>query len=199
MKENLSKLIIEAVKSAEGCQRNWDRSHVIPQEDVDTIVYTATNMPTKQNQEFYSLVASTDQEFNHSFYLKTFTDDKGLYNEGRNSQTDAPLLLIWIRNKKFKKKENTYEVAGPVSIGVSAGATALVANMLGYKTGFCACINKKKSIPMLAQKNIFTTDIELALGIGMPDADMPGRNFVKFPHEIKEFQKRTKNIKVYTI
>jgi hypothetical protein len=199
MKENLSKLIIEAVKSAEGCQRNWDHSHVISQEDIDTIVNTATNMPTKQNQEFYSLVASTDQKFNHDFYLKTFTDDKGLYNEGRNSQTDAPLLLIWIRNKEFKKKENTYEGAGPVSIGVSAGATALVANMLGYKTGFCACINKKKSIPMLAQKNIFTTDIELALGIGMPDTDMPGRNFVKFPHVIREFQKRIKNIKVYTI
>jgi hypothetical protein len=199
MEKSLTSLISEAVKLTGGCQRNWDYDYSIPQEHIDTIVNTAIDMPTKQNQEFYSLVASTDQKFNHEFYLKTFTDDKGLYNEGRNSQTNAPLLLIWIRNKKFKKKENTYEEAGPVSIGVSAGATALVANMLGYKTGFCACINKKKSIPMLAQKNIFTTDIELALGIGMPDTDMPGRNFVKFPHGMKEFQKRIKNIKVYTI
>jgi hypothetical protein len=201
MIENLTNVINEAVKTTEGCQRNWDYDYIIPQEHIDTIVNTAITMPTKQNQEFYSLIVSTDRDFNYNFYLRTFRDDSGLYNDGRNSQTNAPLLLVWIKNPNYKKIENSYEGAGPVNIGVSAGGTALAANLLGYRTGFCACINKKETLSMLKKRlSIHTKDIEVALGIGMPDLTMPDRNYVKLPNgTIKKFQKRIKDIKVYKI
>jgi hypothetical protein len=191
MKEDLTKFIIESAKSTEGCQRNWDYDYTIPQDHIDTIVTTAITMPTKQNLEFYSLVVSTDRDFNYNFYLRTFKDEIGFPNQGRNAQTNAPLLLLWFKNQEIQGGSG-------INIGVSAGATALVANMLGYKTGFCCCMEDKIS-SMLKKKGIYTKRITLALGVGMPDSTMPDRNFVKFPDKVKAFEKRIKNIKIYTI
>lgn len=195
---NLVKLINKSAKTTEGCQRNWDYSYEIPQEHIDAIVNTAVTMPTKQNEEYYNLVVSTDLTFNYSLYLKTFTDESGQENYGRNAQVNAPLLLIWIKNPKFVGVDNNYDLGG-FSIGVSGGGTALAANMLGYRTGFCKCFSQKKIIGLLREKNIITTKVELALGVGMPDPEMPDRNFVKIQNEIKKFQKRIKNIKIYSI
>lgn len=201
MINDLSSFIIDTVKLTEGCQRNWNYAYIIPEEHIDVIIRTAITMPTKQNQDFYSLIASTDQDFNYNYYLNTFYDDDGLYNKGRNAQTNAPLLLIWIKNPNYIKVENSYKGAGPTNVGVSAGGTALAANLLGYRTGFCSCKHEKKIIEMLKERlDIHTEAVELALGIGMPDPDMPDRNYTKLPDgTIRYVEKRTKSIKVYKI
>lgn len=197
--KKITKLITQAVDTTEGCQRNWNYDHLIPDDHINTIVHTAVTMPTKQNQDFYSLIVSNDRDFNYAFYLNTFVDEEGLDNEGRNAQTNSPLLLIWIKNESYVTQENSYEGSAAMNIGVSAGATALAANMLGYRTGFCRCINEILTIPLLKKYNIITSKVELALGIGIPDPNMPDRNYVKFPDGIKRFGKKTKKIKVYSI
>lgn len=203
MNNDLTK-IIDAVKSTEGCQRNWNYDYVIPKEHIDTIVNTAITMPTKQNREFYSLVVSTNKLFNYNVYLQTFVDDVGMKNYGRNAQTNAPLLLMWVKNPNYVADgiENDYEGEAALSIGVSAGATAFVANLLGYKTGFCQCFNEKKVLKMIQKNlNLRTNDLQVALGIGMPDIKMPDRNYVKLPNEddLYVVHKKTKNIKIYKI
>jgi hypothetical protein len=195
MIENLTSLITEAVKTTEGCQRNWDYNYSIPQEHIDTIINTAITMPTKQNEEYYSVVASTDQKFNEKCYLSTDIET----NRGRNAQIKAPLLLIWVKNENFIGKDNSFEGNISLNTGICAGGTALVANLLGYRTGFCRCIEQNPVIELLKKEKIFTSYIELALGIGMPDLTMPDRNFIKFGNEIRSFDQRVKNIKVYKI
>ena len=54
--------LIQASLVAERCQRNWDHSRPVNKDDVDTLVQVATNMPTKQNIGYYSLLVSTNQK-----------------------------------------------------------------------------------------------------------------------------------------
>jgi len=141
---------IEAVKSAERCQRNWDHSKPISDEDIKKIVEVATTMPTKNNRSYYELIVSTNRNFNRMCYEhatdpnnKHFTDRK----IHRNTQVDAPLLLIW-RPTDLDEIDNpfdeNYKKDFLVSIGISSGAAVLTANQLGYKTGYCGCIRNKE-------------------------------------------------------
>jgi hypothetical protein len=59
-------------------------------------------------------------------------------------------------------------------MGMHMGILALVANQIGYKTGFCSCYNKKfkKIIKTLINKDIVTTDGILCLGIGLANENI---------------------------
>ena len=66
---------IDAAKIAERCQRNWDYSKPIPQDDIDTIVNTAKTMPTKQNRMYYRIIVSTNQKYNKKLYKLSINED----------------------------------------------------------------------------------------------------------------------------
>ena len=54
--------IKKAVIRSQHCQRNFDLDKTMPQEDVDLLVYSAANCPSKQNIAFYNLHVITDQK-----------------------------------------------------------------------------------------------------------------------------------------
>jgi hypothetical protein len=64
---------LTAAQSANHCQRNWSDQEV-PADIIKTLSDIAVNMPTKQNQEFYKLIVSTNQEYNNFVYLNGYND-----------------------------------------------------------------------------------------------------------------------------
>jgi len=172
----------EAVKSAERCQRNWDHSRPIPEEDIKKIVDVATTMPTKNNREYYELIVSTNPDFNRLCYEYSIDPRNEHFKDRkihRNTQVDAPLLLMW-RTTDLDRIDNpfddSYQKDFHISVGISSGASVLTANQMGYKTGYCQCFNTGPLFDILEQKfnlpivNTIYKDL-LVVGIGHPDSN----------------------------
>lgn len=174
--------IFNAVKTAERCQRNWDHSKPVLEEDIQKIVEVATTMPTKNNRNYYDLVVSTNPEFNRTCYkyavdpINAHFKNKEIH---RNTQVDAPLLLMWKTtnlNDIDNPFNNSYQEDFHVSVGISSGAAVLTANQLGYRTGYCQCFDIDSLIVTLDKKfnlsivnNAFSS--VLTVGIGYPDSN----------------------------
>jgi len=97
-----------AIKNTNSCQRNWDRSKVIPEEHVNLFVEAIKWSPTKQNETHYKVVYTTNPELIYKIYKKTkyftvvhpeyniATDDYGNTKDEYNvcnSQTYSNLLI----------------------------------------------------------------------------------------------------------
>ena len=134
----------KAVKTAERCQRNWDYSIPIPDEDIKTLVEVATTMPTKQNRKFYDLIVSSNPEFNKICYTHAVDPNNSHFVNReihRNTQANAPLIMIWRTTDQTEVEasdmfKDDYMKNYYTSVGVSSGATVLTANALGYRTGY---------------------------------------------------------------
>jgi len=63
--------IKSAVDIAQRAQRNYDLSKSIPSDDLQTLIYAATNCPSKQNETHYQLKVYTDQDIIRSIYNTT--------------------------------------------------------------------------------------------------------------------------------
>ena len=57
-----------AVYITQRAQRNYDLSKSIPQADLDTLIYTAINSPSKQNETHFKLKVYTDPNLIHNIY-----------------------------------------------------------------------------------------------------------------------------------
>ena len=115
----MTKEIIKAIDSAQRAQRNYDLTKSIPKKDLDTLIYSAVNSPSKQNEIHYSLAVYTDKDmirqiYNHTkkFTLikdasdleKTFGEKDGRYwqNDDQsvtNSQILANALFVYIQEQ----------------------------------------------------------------------------------------------------
>lgn len=212
---------ITASQTAERCQRNWDRSAPVSQEDIETIIKTATTMPTKQNVRYYNLVVSTNQEFNdvvHDSAMDSSVDSfkNTKRDKWRNAQVSAPLLLLYyprsaslteLQEINPTDPESVHRDNTNISIGISSGAASLTASYLGYKTGFCSCIevqllNKNvkekftdQRILDLTQAICDSEDI-VGLGIGHPDSNFDRRVVVKDGEDILHVNSFDKTISV---
>lgn len=167
---------VEAAKIAERCQRNWDYSQPIPQEHIDMIIDAATTMPTKQNRKYYRLIASTDINFNKELYKVSIDLENPHFNNviHRNTQVLAPLVLAFVSpgqdtDNPFNdcNLQNFY-----TSIGIASGVAAHTAASLGYRTGYCACIEAmlyKKLLEERLNINFVEFKSGLILGIGKPN------------------------------
>ena len=67
-----------AVYITQRAQRNYDLSKSIPQADLDTLIYTAINSPSKQNETHFKLKVYTDPNLIHNIY--DCTKRFGLFN-----------------------------------------------------------------------------------------------------------------------
>ena len=128
---------------------------------------------------------------------------KGIEYEPRNqlnynTQLLAPVVFMWTANKDdtygrlFDKEYNT-EIDltrhQSLNVGISAGAVAAAAHLLGYKTGFCGCYNPTNISTWLSEKHgIVEDNFPVAiLGVGSPDpskvsnlcVDVEGRHFLR--------------------
>lgn len=198
-------ILTDAAKSANHCQRNWS-NRLVEEDIVQELIGVATNMPTKQNEEYYGLLVTTDPEFNHTTYMHSYAvldDVMKLPFERRhltnyNTQLRAPLQFHYLVETGKKFQHGYLEQAGFFSIGISAGAVALAAASLGLKTGFCVCLDHKPIVEIVNQEfNTTYNGIVLSIGIGYPEEDLAwnvgrrpnGDTFVKPSY--------TKNIKIF--
>lgn len=173
-KQNIQNIILNASITAGQTQRNWSENE-IPNYVIDTIVKACTNMPTKSNTLNFELLVSRNRDVNKKLYQGAISDDNE-YIDGRNAQMLAPLVLLWCSsdatNKQMKVDGQSAELK-TMCIGISSGAAALSANMLGLKTGFCRCFDSdiyEKILLDIAGKKLYP---EVALGIGYPKGGVP--------------------------
>ena len=168
--------LTEATLVSQHCQRNWDYNHFVPDDDIATLIEVATTAPTKQNLSYYKLIASTDRSFNN-YCFKNSIDPGNSDTFTRNTQVDAPLLLLWCYdpqagddNNELFVPDQSVSINYDKSIMISLGATALAAAQLGYRTGFCQCVVRESINQKL--KETFNKDLVFSgtfLGIGKPN------------------------------
>ena len=162
--------IKKAIDTVQRAQRNYDLSKLIPNEELDLLIYAAANSPSKQNETHLSLHIFTDECIIKQIYdcTKKFTlgitaaleEDKGeewLYQNYsvKNSQVYANILFVYAeedseaRGATHLKGQNNDEFGKNIlteqknySMGISIGELILTAGLLGYKTGICSAMDE---------------------------------------------------------
>ena len=146
--------IKKAVIRSQHCQRNWDLSKNIPQEDIELFAYTVSNCPSKQNHSFYKAHFISNRETIEQIHALTngfdYTEKSGFRRKTTNTQTLANLLVVFeevetslthkAKNKKFEgSSKATAARDRDIAIGLAAGYLNIIASFLGYRTGCCNC------------------------------------------------------------
>lgn len=197
-KDTFKKHIKDSVSRSQRCQRNWDLSKKMPQEDIDLIVHAATECPTKQNNEYYSVYVIQDREKIEAIHSNTKTSFR------TNPQVLANTLLVFIKNDiKCDKNAEQRRIAWGMgteidevtlrddrnqAIGVAAGSVNVVSSLLGYQTGCNKCFNTQ------AVQEILNTEEEpiLMMGIGFKDSSKPRREHHVTGKTVGSFNKKIK-------
>lgn len=203
---DLGTKILHHTTTAEHCQRNWDLSYQVPEQDLDVLIQIATTMPTKQNREHYKLLVSTDLNFNEQV-LRLSIDPDVSETIQRNNQVNANILFIYINNDNYdlsdlKKIPEPNDI--DVSIGISSGGLALAASQLDYRVGFCKCFLREELKKLIDSKchDLLSGEYpQLMLGVGKPNMDynwndVIDKNNVRLKSHVPTY---TKSIKVYQI
>lgn len=176
-RDQYRKFLKDTVIKGQKCQRNWDLSKQIPEEDLDVIIHAATQCPSKQNLDLYSLLVIQNREIQEKIYENTWTrpgEEIGRYNP----QVLANTLLVFLpkmpsdysRNREVKNIDDDFKLKvlkedRHQAVGVAAGFVNVIAQSLGYSTGCNRCFNPT------AIKEILNIDVHpvLMMGIGFKD------------------------------
>lgn len=203
--------ITNAIISSQHCQRNWDLSKEISQDDLMLLVTAATQCPSKQNIAYYKLHYITnrniiEQIHSHTlgFVIKKEPDPKyttntqtlanllivfeeytnldSISNSNRNDETRA--LASNNPNSVFKE---TFQHDRLIAVGVAAGYLNLTASLLGYATGCCSCYQAEPIKGILG----LTGNPLLLMGIGYKNVNLNRRvshvdNSYVFPTKSKQ-------------
>jgi nitroreductase len=167
-------MIKKSIHKSQHCNRNWDLSKSIPQEDIDLIVESATQCPVKQNLNYYKTHVITDRneiEKIHGNTVGIMSDDGVMLT---NSQTLANLMLVFTKDTPTMRRElveeelgddaHTYTEDRLMSVGIASAYVNYTASMLGYETGCCKCFDGKA-----ISKDVNGEEPLLIMGIGYPD------------------------------
>jgi hypothetical protein len=206
--------ITKAIIRSQHCQRNWDLTQEMPEDDLNLIITAATQCPSKQNVAFYNLHVISNRSVIEQLHDQTrgFTIKYGSEIKETNSQILANLVLVFeesdhavIRNDDHVfRNEQTFimhknQGAIPdyekenikrdkyMAAGVAAGYVNLTASLLGYATGCCVCFESQGITDVLGLKN----PPLLIMGVGYKDPNLNRRvhhinhDFV-FPTKTKE-------------
>jgi nitroreductase len=191
------KHINKSVLKGQRCQRNWDLSRQLSPEQLQLIVHSATQCPTKQNTQFYSLVVTQDRDIIEAIHDETyFTEGKGPI-EGytrSNPQVLANTLLVFTRHELTSKRNtdqrldetDIVENDRQQAIGIAAGFVNMTASLIGLQTGCCKCMHRENV------KNILGINEEplLLMGVGFRDPTR-GRRYHQTTNEyIGSFKKK---------
>ena len=186
---NTNKDIIKAIQRSQHCQRNWDLSKEIPQEDLELLVTAATQCPSKQNVAYYKahfitnrgiIEAIHEQTNGFTTPAKTTTNTQVLANllvvlEGYYAEPDPEFRNDqWEFVKKGTATEgimNTIKRDQHMAVGIAAGYLNVTASLLGYSTGCCACFDPAGIKQILGLDN----EPVLLMGIGFKDPDLNRR------------------------
>lgn len=185
--------LIDAIKTAseisERCQRNWDLSKTIPEQEINLLKTVIANSPSKQNEEFFSVLFITDRDTIEQIYQTTLYDANPPSDYNKNPQVLANLLVVFleitpttVRNfgsLNLVEQEKNRNMA----IGIASGQLILTAAMLGLKTGFCLCFNSEEVTQVLGEVPLLT------IGIGYPDETKDRRTHHKVGKQFATFDK----------
>lgn len=171
------KFLKNTVLKVQKCQRNWDLNKSIPKEDLDVIIHAATQCPSKQNLDMYSLLVIQNRKIQEEIYKHTWTRP-GEAAGRLNPQVLANVLLIFIeneysdsnRNRETRNPEDDHNIQQinidrHQAVGVAAGFVNVVAGSLGYSTGCNRCLDDTAVQEILNIKN----PILLMMGVGFKD------------------------------
>tara|TARA_Y100000996_G_scaffold399008_1_gene367620 strand:+ start:1964 stop:2626 length:663 start_codon:yes stop_codon:yes gene_type:complete len=178
--------ISKAIVKSQHCQRNFDLTKKIPDEDFELLKKSVTECPSKNNIAFYKVHFIEDRYLIEDIHEQTrgFVTNQHESGYETNTQVLANLLVLFerhlpnnrlsdddvVRNEQTRHFEKTGEWEDEelltkdihTSLGIAAGYLNLTASLLGYRTGCCQCMNSEK-----VQEVALLEDIPLLLmGIG---------------------------------
>ena len=183
--------IVTASEIAGKCQRNW-LDEPIDEFDLETIISSCMNMPTKQNVTMYELLVVRDKNTIDFLYDTSYVPELDIDVEGRwrNAQMKAPTVLMWYLSSQIKYEIPREDYSQGIrnfsttnfdniklNAGISMGAAALTATQLGYHVGFNCCGDNDEWVKLIQQKNPEIEGFICALGIGKPIENLP-RNII---------------------
>ena len=192
--------IKKAIIRSQHCQRNWDLSKTIPDEDIDVIRTAVADCPSKQNVAYYKVIFVTDRDKIERIYQTTngFISNFQTNETVTNSQVLANLLVVFAESNEEPKENIFGDVFVPskdlekpedllkdkhMAVGIAAGYANITASMLGYSTGCCACFDPAQVAEILD----IDTHVHLLMGIGFKDETRPRRE-----HHAEDFVFPTK-------
>jgi nitroreductase len=147
---SFNRFLEKTIQKSQHCNRNWDLTQQISDEDMETLKASVTECSSKQNRVFYKVVWTQDRDKIEKIHDMTngFTVS---YEEGTsttNPQVLANTLFAFIRatdNYEIRTQqewdgENRNSEDEDRALGIATGYLTLTANLLGYDTGCCQCM-----------------------------------------------------------
>ena len=217
--EDIETMKVAVTDCASKQNRVFYKCKFITNRDIIEQIYDCTEgagYPSKNKNDWHTLEAlgfKNAQEAISSGYYKRTRRDIDYFSKrliDKNPQVLANLLVAFIRDRDPSEGVRTNEeyVYGKhtgqnehsftrrdesVALGIGSGYLTLVANILGYSTGFCQCfdpsaVNVKPNISDILGE---TEDTLLLVGIGYPNTNLSrrihhvtGRQFTTYNKDI---------------
>jgi nitroreductase len=200
--------IRKAVIRSQHCQRNFDLTKTMPQEDIGVLVHAATNCPSKQNIAFYNLHVITDQKIIseiHKLSLGATAKDQTTGERKIVTNTQVLANVVFVFEKKTRKQMSILQDINEgkhlhdldwqfnldetenqkmfvrdqaVAIGIAAGYLNIIASQMGYATGCCQCFDVEAVSELLNMKG----QASLIMGIGFNNSSRNRREHPEDPN-----------------
>lgn len=205
--------IKDAIIKSQHCQRNWNLTKNISEEDIDLLIHAVTNCPSKQNIAYYEIFVITDRQIIECVHNETDGFITGPATTTTNSQVLANLLFAFVpimnnslkvklgehrntqldslkSNKTSEKDKKNLDRDRHMAIGIASGYLNLTASMLGYSTGCCACFDSKKIQAIIGSDQ----PVELLMGVGLKDENKNRRLHHKNNYLFPTLKKQVINV-----
>ena len=199
--------IKKAIIKSQHCQRNWDLTKSIPQEDLELLIHAVTQCPSKQNIAFYKAHFIQDRALIEEIHELTRHNSRHpRYDTETNSQILANLVVVFEKNNfvpllktDIYRSEETEDILSnnkkvknitalqrdaEMAVGIAAGYLNLTSSILGYSTGCCACFHEAEVKKLLNLEE----DPILLMGIGFKNSELNRR----VHHQLSDFVFSTK-------
>jgi nitroreductase len=195
--------IVQIIHKSQHCQRNWDLSKEIPEDDLNLIITAATQCPSKQNIAHYNLHVFTNRQKIEKIHSHTV----GFRAVQTNPQVLANVLIVMERRLVEEHKNSFSYVSIPrdkqieafsrdafMAVGIASGYVNLISNLLGYYSGYCACFDNESIKQILGLEN----DILLMIGIGYKNDNLNHRvHHLDLNFEFPTFKKEDIKVTFY--
>ena len=184
-----NRFLERTIAKSQQCNRNWDLSKQIPEDDIKTMKQSVTQCSSKQNRVFYKVLYTQDRDKIEAIHDATdgfaygIVPEDGTYLTTTNPQVLANTLFVFAKDRDVNmgartRKENDLGIEEARNseqgktdenraIGIAAGYLTLTANLLGYESGCCQCFDRDKV------KSILGEDVFLLMGVGYGDKTRP--------------------------